>query len=91
MLKLGFTCFCGLLLTLMCWLGSTPSVFAQTVSPSSLPLVPTEIASSLIATTAPIAMTKKSLFSFSGSRPANLGVKDGKLAACPGSPNCVSS
>lgn len=28
---------------------------------------------------------------FSGSRPNNLGVKDGKLAACPASPNCVSS
>lgn len=31
------------------------------------------------------------LFSFSGTRPTNLGVKDGKLAACPASPNCVSS
>ena len=28
---------------------------------------------------------------FSGTRPDNLGVKDGKLAACPKSPNCVSS
>ena len=28
---------------------------------------------------------------FSGKRPDNLGVKDGKLAACPASPNCVSS
>lgn len=90
MLKLGFTCFCGLLLTLMGWLGSIPSVSAQPTSPS-LPLASAEIASPFIATTAPIAMTKKSLFSFSGSRPANLGVKDGKLAACPGSPNCVSS
>ncbi|WP_347280053.1 MULTISPECIES: DUF1499 domain-containing protein [unclassified Leptolyngbya] len=36
-------------------------------------------------------MAKKSLFSFSGTRPATLGVKDGKLAACPGSPNCVCS
>ena len=26
-----------------------------------------------------------------GERPANLGAKDGRLAACPGSPNCVSS
>jgi uncharacterized protein (DUF1499 family) len=26
-----------------------------------------------------------------GVRPANLGVKDGKLAPCPSSPNCVSS
>lgn len=32
-----------------------------------------------------------SLFSFSGTRPSNLGVKDGSLAACPGTPNCVSS
>ncbi len=28
---------------------------------------------------------------FSGQRPATLGVKDGQLATCPGSPNCVSS
>ncbi len=26
-----------------------------------------------------------------GERPANLGVRDGGLAACPSSPNCVSS
>lgn len=32
-----------------------------------------------------------SLFSFAGKRPENLGVKDEKLAACPSSPNCVSS
>jgi uncharacterized protein (DUF1499 family) len=32
-----------------------------------------------------------SLFNFSGSRPENLGVKQGKLAPCPSSPNCVSS
>lgn len=32
-----------------------------------------------------------SLFSFSGSRPKNLGIQDGKLASCPNSPNCVSS
>ncbi len=29
--------------------------------------------------------------SCSGVRPANLGVKDGKLAPCPASANCVSS
>lgn len=28
---------------------------------------------------------------FAGKRPNNLGVKSGKLAACPNSPNCVSS
>ncbi|WP_041393431.1 DUF1499 domain-containing protein [Pleurocapsa sp. PCC 7327] len=31
------------------------------------------------------------MFNFSGKRPTNLGVKDGKLAPCPGSPNCVNS
>ncbi|MEC4985650.1 MAG: DUF1499 domain-containing protein [Oscillatoria sp. PMC 1068.18] len=31
------------------------------------------------------------IFSFSGKRPQNLGVKEGKLAACPNSPNCVNS
>ncbi|HET7006281.1 MAG TPA: DUF1499 domain-containing protein [Candidatus Binatia bacterium] len=31
------------------------------------------------------------LFSCSGTRPANLGVKDGRLSVCPASPNCVSS
>ncbi|MDZ8055608.1 MAG: DUF1499 domain-containing protein [Aulosira sp. ZfuVER01] len=28
---------------------------------------------------------------FAGKRPNNLGVKNGKLAPCPSSPNCVSS
>lgn len=28
---------------------------------------------------------------FAGKRPNNLGVRDGKLAPCPSSPNCVSS
>jgi uncharacterized protein (DUF1499 family) len=31
------------------------------------------------------------MFNFSGKRPTNLGVKDGKLAVCPESPNCVNS
>lgn len=31
------------------------------------------------------------IFSFSGTRPLNLGVHDGSLAACPATPNCVSS
>lgn len=31
------------------------------------------------------------MFNFSGKRPSNLGVKEGKLAACPGTPNCVNS
>jgi uncharacterized protein (DUF1499 family) len=37
-----------------------------------------------------IAMSGR-LLSFSGSRPTNLGVQEGKLADCPSSPNCVSS
>ena len=28
---------------------------------------------------------------FSGRRPSNLGAKNGRLAPCPASPNCVSS
>ncbi|MDJ1178928.1 DUF1499 domain-containing protein [Roseofilum sp. BLCC_M91] len=31
------------------------------------------------------------MLSFSGKRPTNLGVKEGKLAPCPSSPNCVCS
>ena len=31
------------------------------------------------------------MFNFAGTRPSNLGVTDGKLAPCPGTPNCVSS
>lgn len=31
------------------------------------------------------------MFKFEGKRPDNLGVNDGQLAACPSSPNCVSS
>jgi uncharacterized protein (DUF1499 family) len=31
------------------------------------------------------------LFSFSGKRPDNLGVNTGLFAACPSTPNCVSS
>ena len=31
------------------------------------------------------------LFACSGQRPTNLGVKDGTLAPCSSSPNCVSS
>ncbi|WP_432738834.1 DUF1499 domain-containing protein [Maridesulfovibrio sp. FT414] len=31
------------------------------------------------------------VFSLTSRPPSNLGMKDGRLAACPGSPNCVSS
>ena len=32
-----------------------------------------------------------SLFSFSGTKPTDLGVNGGQLKACPDTPNCVSS
>lgn len=35
--------------------------------------------------------TPMALFSFSGTRPTNLGVNNGQLLDCPNSPNCVSS
>jgi len=31
------------------------------------------------------------MFKFSGQRPTNLGVHDGRLISCPASPNCVCS
>ncbi len=31
------------------------------------------------------------MFKFSGTRPSNLGAKEGRLAPVPSSPNCVSS
>ena len=31
------------------------------------------------------------MFNCAGTRPTNLGVKEGKLLACPETPNCVSS
>ncbi|NJN74430.1 MAG: DUF1499 domain-containing protein [Limnothrix sp. RL_2_0] len=31
------------------------------------------------------------MFNFSGTRPNNLGVTDGALTPCPGTPNCVCS
>lgn len=38
-----------------------------------------------------IPLCAMAFFSFAGSRPANLGAQNGQLAACPQSPNCVSS
>lgn len=77
----------GWLVVLMLWLNLTAPAVATPLpplllsSPSSTHPVPPSIAMA----------GKKSLFSFSGNRPTNLGVKDGVLATCPGSPNCVSS
>lgn len=78
---------CFLALTLSLCYGFVP--VSATAAPLSAPL--TRTASTFTASTSIVAMAKKSLFSFSGSRPANLGITDGKLAVCPGSPNCVSS
>ncbi|MGG6297585.1 DUF1499 domain-containing protein [Leptolyngbya sp. AN02str] len=64
--------------------GAMPSAIAHSNSPYSLN-------PSFAQPFAQVMAAKKSLFSFSGTRPSNLGVKDGKLAACPGSPNCVNS
>lgn len=47
------------------------------------------IAAPLIHT--PLATTIASLFSFSGTRPTNLGIHDGKFAPCSSTPNCVNS
>lgn len=38
-----------------------------------------------------ISVISMPLFSCSGTRPATLGVRDGRLSVCPASPNCVSS
>ncbi len=62
----------------MLWLGAATHVTAQTLLTTS-------------PAPAQIAMGGKSFFSFSGKRPTNLGVKDSKLAVCPGTPNCVNS
>ena len=38
-----------------------------------------------------VVMLSMLVIGCAGVRPANLGIKDGKLAPCPSSPNCVSS
>ncbi len=38
-----------------------------------------------------IMATTLIMFGCSGTRPGHLGVKDGMLSPCPGSPNCVST
>ncbi len=38
-----------------------------------------------------VATVVMGLLSCSSKRPANIGIRDGKLAPCPESPNCVSS
>lgn len=80
--------FVAFILSGFCWFGAAPA--------SARPLVTAVPATgftapSSTAPTAEILMASKPLFSFSGKRPDNLGVKAGKLAACPNTPNCVSS
>jgi uncharacterized protein (DUF1499 family) len=85
MLKSGLAFFFAVFFSLAGWLHLETAIAA----PYVLDLSPISLSS-----TAPIvgiAMGSKSLFSFSGKRPTNLGVKDGQLAPCPGTPNCVSS
>jgi len=41
--------------------------------------------------TSQLMVLSLSLFSCSGVRPKNLGIKNGELAPCPNSPNCVST
>lgn len=77
MLQSGLSCFLMVCLTLSCWLGLAAPLAAQPLVFSNAPME--------------IAMGSKPLFSFSGQRPTNLGIQDGKLSACPNTPNCVSS
>jgi uncharacterized protein (DUF1499 family) len=53
--------------------------------------VPAASAHSLTYSLNSAIATPMAIFSFSGTRPTNIGVTDGKLLACPDSPNCVSS
>jgi uncharacterized protein (DUF1499 family) len=53
--------------------------------------IPNTAQASLLASTTESASGGTTLFSFAGQRPTYLGVKDGKLAACPTTPNCVNS
>lgn len=48
-------------------------------------------AAPVLANSEPPILAIASLFHFSGQRPEQLGITAGKLAACPASPNCVSS
>lgn len=68
------------LLVLVGWFGlPTPAVAAPfSVGIITQPLTP---ALPLVA----------AIFHFAGTRPDNLGFQDGKFAACPSTPNCVSS
>lgn len=76
MLKTGLIVCLSCLLTACCWLSSIQPAIA---TPGSLIAIETTLGGTF------------TLFKFSGKRPTNLGVNEGKLALCPASPNCVSS
>jgi uncharacterized protein (DUF1499 family) len=76
MLRSGLALFLGLLLASLCWVNGGVAI----AQPST--------ATFASATT---SSGEKPLFSFSGTPPTNLGVKEGKLLECPATPNCVNS
>jgi uncharacterized protein (DUF1499 family) len=76
MVQAGLTLLFSLSLTVLFWLSDAAPIAAYPLSTAPI----TEI-----------AMPSKSLFSFSGKRPTNLGVQAGKFTPCPGTPNCVNS
>lgn len=86
LVALLLTVVCSGVWTLASWFGPIAPIAAQ---PSHSLIHPPILLST--APTGEIAMGSKPLFSFSGKRPANLGLTDGKLATCPNSPNCVNS
>jgi uncharacterized protein (DUF1499 family) len=78
MFRPGLSVFLSLLLAIGCWFSVHESALAQTVQIRSTP--------ALVMFSGGTA-----LFSFAGTRPTNLGVKQGQLLACPNTPNCVNS
>ncbi|HEY9648973.1 MAG TPA: DUF1499 domain-containing protein, partial [Chroococcidiopsis sp.] len=82
MLRFVLTPFLALVLTVFGTVGIIAPAYAQ---PQPAPYI------TFTATTTATITGGASMFSFPGKRPDNLGVKDGALATCPSSPNCVSS
>ncbi len=95
MVQSGFSYLVALLLTGLIGLSAALPVAAAPLSIAPT-IAPVTAPASLSTTFSPapiikIAMGSKPLFSFSGKQPTNLGVKAGKLTACPNTPNCVCS
>lgn len=87
MVQSRFSYLAAVLLAGLVWFGWVMPVAAE---PLLIAPTPTFLSSST-ASTLEIAMANKPLFSFSGQPPTNLGVKEGRLTACPDTPNCVCS